>query len=307
MTFGAMNAAADEPAAPAKSTPPAPSTPAAAEPTPAPDSNTPVPASPAPAPDAAPAPAAAPSAAEPAPAPPPPPLVAFPHPLISEVLAAVPTGSAGDANKDGTRDATGDEFVEIFNPHDKPIELRGYRLTDKSLGKSKAWSFTFPQMELKPGEVCVVFNGCKATIPAPVGDESNAAGPNPKFDGARVFTMNAPSTRISLSNATDSVVVWTPDGRVVEVVKWGKVEGLPACSLTQEVSAVTDCSLQRDTLTGKLVAHRSEGGVSFSPGKFAPAAALRSVKPATGNGRTPGPAADKQPGTRPSPKSGGGR
>jgi len=234
------------------------------------------------------------------------PLVAFPHPLISEVLASVPIGPAGDANKDGTRDATGDEFIEIFNPHDKPIELKNYRLTDKSLGKAKAWSFTFPQLELKPGEVCVVFNGCKATIPPPLGDASAAAQPNPKFDGARVFTMNAPSMRVSLSNAADAVVLWTPDGRVIEVVKWGKVDGMPTCVLTEEVSAPNDSSLQRDTLTGKLVAHPSEGGVSFSPGKFAPAASLRSAKPTPG-ARNTTPASDKQPGSRPSPKTGGGR
>lgn len=53
-----------------------------------------------------------------------------PHPIITEVLYAVPTGPAGDANQDGTRHATGDEFIELFNPHDVPINLKGYRITD---------------------------------------------------------------------------------------------------------------------------------------------------------------------------------
>lgn len=56
--------------------------------------------------------------------------VAFPHPLITEILYAVPSGDEGDADQSGQRDAIGDEFVEIVNPHDKPIELEGYRLTD---------------------------------------------------------------------------------------------------------------------------------------------------------------------------------
>jgi hypothetical protein len=56
--------------------------------------------------------------------------VDFPHPLITEILYSVPGGRLGDANKDGTRSATGDEFVELVNPHDKPIELEGYRLSD---------------------------------------------------------------------------------------------------------------------------------------------------------------------------------
>lgn len=60
------------------------------------------------------------------------PLVPFPHPLISEVLFAVPTGKEGDADQDGNRSATGDEFIELFNPHDKPINLKGYVLSDAS-------------------------------------------------------------------------------------------------------------------------------------------------------------------------------
>src|SRR5437870_5538652 len=48
----------------------------------------------------------------------------FPHPLITEILYAVPSGERGDANADGTRDAVGDEFIELTNPHDKPIQLK---------------------------------------------------------------------------------------------------------------------------------------------------------------------------------------
>src|SRR5687768_184922 len=59
-----------------------------------------------------------------APAPPPatpPPAapVPFPHPLITEVLYAVPNTPGSDANQDGTRHVAGDEFVELINPHDK--------------------------------------------------------------------------------------------------------------------------------------------------------------------------------------------
>ena len=54
------------------------------------------------------------------------PPVEFPHPLITEILYAVPKGDAGDANQDGKRSPTGDEFVELINPHDKPINLKGY-------------------------------------------------------------------------------------------------------------------------------------------------------------------------------------
>lgn len=58
------------------------------------------------------------------------PPVPFPHPLITEVLYAVPTGDEGDVDGDGVRSATGDEFVELINPHARPIRLKGYVLTD---------------------------------------------------------------------------------------------------------------------------------------------------------------------------------
>lgn len=56
--------------------------------------------------------------------------VAFPHPLITEILYAPPKGAEGDANQDGKRNAVGDEFIELINPHDKPINLKGYVLSD---------------------------------------------------------------------------------------------------------------------------------------------------------------------------------
>lgn len=56
--------------------------------------------------------------------------VAFPHPLITEILYAVPKGEDADANQDGKRSATGDEFIEIVNPHDKAISVKGYVLSD---------------------------------------------------------------------------------------------------------------------------------------------------------------------------------
>lgn len=58
------------------------------------------------------------------------PLVAKPHPLICEILYSVPKGEDGDADQNGSRSATGDEFIEIYNPHSTPIDLKGYVLSD---------------------------------------------------------------------------------------------------------------------------------------------------------------------------------
>jgi len=57
-------------------------------------------------------------------------LVTKPHPIICEILYSVPKGEEGDADQNGSRSATGDEFIEIYNPHATPIDLKGYVLSD---------------------------------------------------------------------------------------------------------------------------------------------------------------------------------
>jgi hypothetical protein len=144
-----------------------------------------------------------------------PPAVPFPHPLITEVLYAVPSGDEGDADGDGVRSATGDEFVELINPHTKPIRLKGYVLTDgrnllasggsgsakrepststkktpgtstrdtkdkddasASVDRKNRIRFEFPDITLQPGQVVVVFNGYKGKNTKAVGEKSDDSG-----------------------------------------------------------------------------------------------------------------------------------
>jgi hypothetical protein len=215
-------------------------------------------------------------AAPPEPAPKPAPAVQL-HPTITEVLFAVPTGDNGDADLDGTRSATGDEFVELYNPHDRPINLKGYILSDgisqvqpptqrgarrphtqrtpdattdrnsprdhptgpnqtrdqqredserdaKRDAREQAADdrihFTFPDLELKPGECVVVFNGYRSTPRGPTGDEIRAAGPNPDFSRAYVLSMKCRTEYQAFSNLHDMVVLITPEGDALECVRW---------------------------------------------------------------------------------------
>ncbi len=185
----------------------------------------------------------------------PPSPIAFPHPLITEVLYNVPQGSDGDANGDGSRSANGDEFIELVNPHEKPIDLEGYTITDgvetqlnttrkggekdaatptdkskksKTVQKPQV-EFTFPALTLKPGERVLLFNGHKQKFTGPHGTTKQAptAG-NPEFGGAYVFTMAVESTFVALNNASDAVQLLAPahakgaERKTVEVVWWGK-------------------------------------------------------------------------------------
>ncbi|MEX2218466.1 MAG: lamin tail domain-containing protein [Phycisphaerales bacterium] len=201
------------------------------------------------------------------------PLVPYPHPLITEVLFAVPTGEKGDASGDGSRDTSGDEFIELVNPHDTAIDLAGYELCGKSgppdAKTFKQLRFTFPPVTLKPGEVAVVFNGHAQSWQGPVGDTARApeAG-HEKFAGARVFTMANQSARVGLVNRADYVLLTSPAGARLHCIKWGDSKPPRDIPLLEEVPAVTGHSIARRTATGKLEPHPPIEGRSFSPGKF---------------------------------------
>ncbi len=234
------------------------------------------------------------------------PLVAFPHPLITEVYYAVVTGPGGDANGDGSRDANGDEFIELVNPHDRPINLKGYTLSDKgphaiapgeshapdskpsdssksankpSGSKSKQpatakpktdyhqATFTFPDCELAPGQVVVVFNGHEQKWEGPVGDKSRAPQKgHDKFHGALVFTMGISIDKVGLANKGDYVLLTAPDHTPVECVKWGDVTEPAEHGLLDEVPLVNGQSVQRRSIIGAFEAHPEVNGSKFSPG-----------------------------------------
>lgn len=187
-------------------------------------------------------------------------LVPFPHPLITEVLYNVPPGPEGDANGDGVRSATGDEFVELINPHDKPINLKGYTLTDglnakrpdppaRPSGKKpnspakegeptkpakpervsdddSRVRFTFPDITLQPGQVVVVFNGYAAK-PAPKGTpdappKAPPAEPKPgEKPGAVRLSMEITSEYAAFGNSGDCVLLADPEGKAVQCITWG--------------------------------------------------------------------------------------
>jgi len=206
---------------------------------------------------------------------PPAPLVPYPHPLITEVLYAVPTGAAGDANKDGVRDTSGDEFIELVNPHDRPISLRGYTLSGKAPeapvpGKSyKILKFVFPPVELAPGEVVVVFNGHGASWTGPVGDTIRAPrGGNERFMGARVFSMNIESARMGLANQADYVLLTAPGGQGVQCITWGDIKAPEHVALVERAPSVTGQSVGRRDTRDPLEPHPPIDGVRYSPGRF---------------------------------------
>jgi len=209
------------------------------------------------------------------------PLVPYPHPMITEGLFAVPT-SGGDANRDGRRHATGDEFIEVTNPHAEPISLAGYRLVDRHMGDVGRFAFVFPELVLKPGQTAVVFNGLDAQWSGPVGDTHRAPpGPNPAFEGAFIFTADVANRFVALANTADFVLLENSLGVPVQVVVWGDPDQAPPAQVyhTDTIMGTPRCSVQRTGPAEPMRPHDRIDRQTCSPGVAFPTPPVAVTKP----------------------------
>jgi hypothetical protein len=198
---------------------------------------------------------------------------AGPPPLmITEVLFHVPPEPGGDANADGVRHATGDEFIEVANPRDEPVNLKGYVLYSRRAGFARGATggvrFEFPECVLPPHAVCVVFNGCDSAMAAPVGTERAApSSGHAGFNGVMVFSMENRAKPRALSNSGDWIVLASPDGTILDGAWWGEPTPPPPEAIVRHrVEENPKGSVQRLTPEGTFEAHPSIDGAPFSPG-----------------------------------------
>lgn len=222
--------------------------------------------------------------------PPAPHAVPFPHPVITEVMYAAPGEDPSDPNLDGVPDSAGDEFVEIMNPHDRPIDIKGYMIVDKAgfaerieaakpgakKAKQRGLRFVFPAQRLEPGEIAVVFNGYHARMKGPVGDASRPAGKHPQFHDAYIYTMRNSSRTRTFSNGGDFAALLAPDGAPIDVVTWGKDGDEPIAPpdgavRSEESPRANKCSVQRLSPDSELLPHLEINDEACSPGVIPPA------------------------------------
>lgn len=131
--------------------------------------------------------------------------------VINEYLADPPAGPEGDANGDGTRSSSQDEFVEILNRSADPIDISGYKLFDADEVRH-----VFAAGTIIPAfEVAVVFGGG-----TPTGAFGNAA------DNHLVF--KASTGGLSLNNGGDSIILQDAQGHVVQQITFGSKKVEPA-------------------------------------------------------------------------------
>ena len=155
--------------------------------------------------------------------------------LLNEFLADPPAGSAGDANGDGVRSTTQDEFVEIYNSGLTGIDISGWYLKD-----ADATRHVFANsLILSPQEVYVVFGGG-----------------NPTLSGFR--WAKASTGSLSLNNDKDTISLFNSSNVLMDQIIYGD-------------EANKDQSLTRspEGENGLLVLHMNlpnANGRRFSPG-----------------------------------------
>jgi hypothetical protein len=156
--------------------------------------------------------------------------------MINEILADPASGLPGDANGDGTRDSSADEFIELVSLSGQPVDLAGWSLSD---GTGSRFVFT-AGTNLLPGRAMVVFGGGKAgkvtDLPAKTG------------------ALMALAAGLGLGNGGDSVTLRRPDGTVSDTVTYG-ADGGKDRSLVRQKDA---------DLKASFVLH--PGDRLFSPG-----------------------------------------
>jgi uncharacterized protein (TIGR03437 family) len=180
--------------------------------------------------------------------------------LINEALADPPDGFAGDANQDGVRDSSDDEFVELVNTTTHDIDISSYQLLSRS---SSATTDTL-RHKFAPG---TILPACSAAVVFGGG----AFDPNnPAFAGALV--VKATSGSLSLTNGGGAITLRDHAGAIITSLAWGGSTGLNG-DANQSMTRSPD-------VTGNFVLHQAaNGGRSFSPGTNVSGAAFAQCNP----------------------------
>ena len=181
--------------------------------------------------------------------------------LINEVLIDPPDGIAGDANQDGVRDSSDDEFVELVNTTTHDIDISGYQLLSRSVNTTA----DTVRHRFGPG---TILPACSAAV---VFGGGSFDPNNPVFGGAIV--VKASSGGLSLSNSGGVITLRDPAGAIITSLSWGGSTGLNG-EANQSITRSPD-------LTGNFILHQSSdaAGKSFSPGTLLTGASFASCNP----------------------------
>ena len=163
--------------------------------------------------------------------------------IINEVLYDPPSGNAGDANGDGTREAQEDEFIEFVNLGGT-LDISGYSIHDNAQERH-----VFPEgTVITPGGVLVLFGGG-----TPTGAFGNA------------IVQTATTGLLNMNNTGDFVTLYNNNGEVVLTFDVEPLSNNPDESYTR----YPDLNTEPDSDGNLFYQHASlseSSGSLFSPG-----------------------------------------
>lgn len=179
------------------------------------------------------------------PAPPPPPATV----VLNEFQADPASGDAGDANGDGTRNGSEDEFIELVNISGGDLDISGWTVSDAVTVRH-----TFPAGTVLTSECAIVVFG--------------GGSPSGAFGNALVQT--ASGGFLGLNNGGDVITINDGFQDVVTVSYGG--EGGNNQSLTLDPDVTGTDYVQHTSASGS-------GGTRFSPGTLIDGAAFAGCDP----------------------------
>ena len=163
--------------------------------------------------------------------------------IINEVLYDPPSGNAGDANGDGTREAQEDEFIEFVNLGGT-LDISGYTVSDAAAIRHTFRTGTI----ISPGGVLVLFGG---------------GNPTGAFGNAIVQT--ATTGLLNMNNAGDFVTLYNNAGEVILTFDIEPLSNNP----DESYSRYPDLNTEPDADGVLFYQHSSiteSSGTLFSPG-----------------------------------------
>lgn len=178
--------------------------------------------------------------------------------IINEVLFDPPNNIAGDANGDGTRSASADEFIEFINNSSTPLNISGYKIYDAT---NLALPTDTPNHTV-PANTIISANGTYVLF---------GGGTPTGIPGDRVETST--TGNLNLSNSGDVITITDASSTVILIFD-SSATGLDF-GANQSVTRSPD-------ITGDFVLHTTaNAALLFSPGSTTGAAPPLTLSPNT--------------------------
>lgn len=169
--------------------------------------------------------------------------------VLNEVLYDPPSGIEGDANKDGVRDSSQDEFLEFVNTSGASLDVSGYMIYDFDIETStRTLRHTIPANTTVPNNGFLVIFG---------GETTEGAVDTSDFDGA-VVIVDTGSAGLSLNNSGEMIIVENAAGTEIITFDSDALSNNPDESYTRNPD-----------ITGEFEQHAGvteANGAVFSPG-----------------------------------------